>query len=126
MITKVTGENCKAFSLSEKHVLILCDASWNKRKELAEQFKQCADGFEKNPGVGEFAFGELDVGEEGLAAFLKEWQVTNVPAVLYIWNDVAFPMKSIQIGNHNIKEHIVKVLVDKEMRKMGHGTTELN
>lgn len=117
MITKLTGENVKAFSISEKHVLILCDATWNNRKELVEQFRSIADGFEKNPGVGEFAFGELDTGDESVADFLKHWQVTNVPAVLYIWNDVAFPMKSIRIGNHNIKEHVVNVLVEKELRK---------
>lgn len=126
MITKVTGENCKAFSISENHILILCDATWNKHKELAEQFKALADGFEKDPGAGQFAFGELDADDPGVADFLREWKVLNLPAVLYIWNDVAFPMKSMKIGNHNIKEHVVKVLMEKEMRKLGYDTAEQN
>jgi hypothetical protein len=100
----------------------LCDAEWNKRKELAEQFRQVADGFEKNPGIGEFAFGEIDVDDPGLADFLNECKLTNVPAVIYIWNDAVSPMRSIKIGNHKIKEHIVSVLVEKEMRQMGYSS----
>jgi hypothetical protein len=118
MITKVTAENLKEFTLSEKHILILCDADWNKNKELATKFKQVADDFEKNPGVGEFAFGELDVNDNGLWDFLNEWKVTNVPSVLYIWNDIALtkPLISTRVGNHNIKEHCVNLLREEIMR----------
>ncbi len=119
MITKVTAENLKEFTLSEKHILILCDAEWNKNKELATKFKEVADGFEKNPGVGEFAFGELNTDDEGIWEFLKEWKVSNVPAILYIWNDIALtkPMVSTRVGTHNIKGHIVGLLAEEMMRK---------
>jgi len=117
MITKVTAENLKAFTISEKHILILCDSEWNKHKELANKFRQLASDWEKNPGQGEFIFGEADVDDKGLWDFFKEWKVLNVPAVVYIWNDIAFKTVNTKTGNHNVKEHIANLLMEQIFRK---------
>ena len=118
MITKVTAENLKSFTLSEKHILILCDAEWNKNKKLPDKFRQVVSDWEKNPGIGEFAFGEADMDDQGLHDFFKQWKVLNIPSIVYIWNDIALtkPMISTKIGDHNIKGHMVDLLREEIMR----------
>jgi len=106
---KITADNYKEFLTCGKYVLILCDATWNNNKELAKQFKEIAD-----KGGDGFVFGELDTDDKGLWDFLKEWKVTNVPSVLYLWNSIS--LKKTMIGGHNIKSQITSMLLDEITR----------
>jgi len=110
MIAKVTAENLESFLASHRYILLLSDADWNKHKELAEQFRRIAAEAETAQGVGDFAFGELDVADEGLWDFLRQYQVMNVPAILYCCGGQ--PMKTVIGCQQNIKEQVVYMLED--------------
>src|SRR6516225_1649249 len=108
MITKVTAENLDSFLASQRYILLLADAEWNAHKGLAEQFRRIATEAETAPGVGDFAFGELDIDDQGLWDFLKKYQVMNVPAILYCCGGQ--PMKKIIGLQENLEEQGVYML----------------
>jgi len=111
MITKVTAANLDSFLASATYILLLADADWNNHKELTEQFRYIAADAE-GKDVGDFAFGELDMADEGLWDFLKKYQVLNVPAMLYIWK--GNPLKTVIGSQQNIKEQVRWLLEDVE------------
>ena len=112
MITKVTAANLESFLASATYILVLADAQWNCHKELAEQFRNIATEAETAQGVGDFAFGEIDLDDEGLWDFLKKHQVLNVPAILYIWQ--GSPVKTVIGIQQNIKEQVRWLFEDVE------------